>query len=92
MTIDTKDYLQTAKRYLDAAIQDLETAPEKTALVDLLRAIRSIDNYYKDWCDEIDEENNDTQGTTYEEGVSMEFYIEADWWHDVSVALRKLDK
>jgi hypothetical protein len=92
MAIDTKDYLETAKRYLDAALVDLEQAPDKTAIADLLRAIRSIDNYYKEWCNEHDEDMGEEPGTTYEEGISCEFYIEADWWHEVSVALRNLNK
>ena len=87
-----EDRLEYAKNYIDAALKDLEESPEKSAIAELLNTIKSVDGYYKEWCAEFDDEHGDPEGSTYEHGVSIEFYIEAEDWHDISLALRKLEK
>ena len=52
--------------------------------------IQALDERYKDWCKEQDEDAGDLEGTCYAEGTSMEFYIESDDWHNISVQLRKI--
>jgi len=59
---------------------------------DLVEKLQAIDDYYKNCCDETDYECGETPGTTYEEGTSIEFYIESSDWHEVSLILRELKK
>ena len=73
----------------DVAI-DLDNAPEAAEMRDLFKALKSIDDYYKnEFCKELDETYEETPGTTYKNGISLEFEIEASWWHEVSLILRK---
>lgn len=68
-----------------------ETENYKIELIDdLVKACEVIDNVYYEMCGVYDIEDGLSQDTTYNEGVSIEFYIEAEWWHEVSIALRKL--
>lgn len=84
--------LESAQQYIDAALHDLKETPEKDALNSLLNACENIDTYYKEtFCASCDSEYGDEkEGYTYENGISLEFYIEASWWHDVSKAIRLL--
>jgi len=83
--------LERAKNLIQNVIKELEEAPEKKAIIELINACEAIDRYYKErYCAELDLDYNEPDGTTYEEGICLEFYIEAEWWHDVSKALRKL--
>lgn len=83
--------IEHAKRLLTTVEEDLKNAPEKADIVELMEACERIDRYYKNrFCVEMDAEYGEDEGTTYEDGISLEFYIEADWWHDISVVLRKL--
>lgn len=79
-----------AKRYIERIIDDLDRDPEKEALLNLVEACEKIDAYYEQWCKELDEEIGENEGASYKYGVSLEFQIEADWWHEVSLALRQL--
>ena len=86
-----KDNIEYAERYLAKAKEDIEKNPDIDTLSELLDALFVIENYYRDrFCPECDEDFGEDNGTTYEEGISLEFYIEAVWWHDVSKAIRKL--
>ncbi len=85
-----KENLDYAKRYIDTAITKLETVPDKDTITDLLIALEGIEDLYQQFCVDMDEENGDEPGTAYEHGTDSDFYIEGEWWHDVSVALRKL--
>jgi len=87
-----KENLEYAKRYIDAAISKLDETPDKDAIADLLIALEGIDEYYKSFCESLDEDQGEEIGTSYEHGVNLEFYIESEWWHDVSIALRKLNE
>lgn len=58
----------------------------------MLQAVRVLDEHYKEFCNEFDENDGSSEGTTYKQGINIEFYIEADLWHDVSLALRKIDQ
>lgn len=69
---------------------NLDGDPEKEALLNLVEECENIDAYYEEWCEELDEETGEDIGTSYKHGVSLEFQIEASWWHKVSLALRQL--
>ena len=87
-----KNELEYARNYIDEVLRRMEKYPEKGAISDLLRAVKSIDLYYEEFCDQVDEDYGQPEGTTYRDGISIEFYIEAGAWHDISLALRKLEK
>jgi len=89
--IDIPYELKRAQNIIQQAAKDLESAPEKADIVELIDACERVDLYYKErFCEELDADYEEAEGTTYENGISLEFYIEADWWHDISLALRKL--
>ena len=71
--------LKYVNKLINKAIDDLEAAPEKMIISDLLEKIEALDRYYKTWCDETDIDYGDEVGTTYNDelcGPNMEFYIE----------------
>ena len=82
--------LKSARHQIDDALQLLEKAPEKTAIIDLINACEKIDRHYEEECKAVDEAYDEEEGFHYEHGFNMEYYIESDWWHEISVALRKL--
>lgn len=82
--------LQHAINVIQSVKVQLTQTPETSAIVELIKACEHLDEYYKRMCDDMDLDSDDPEGTTYQEGISIEFYIEADLWHDVSVQLRKL--
>ena len=64
-------------------------AGQKATMSKLIEACKGIDVFYKEWCDNLDIEHGDPVGSVYKNGINLEFEIEADWWHDVSLALRE---
>lgn len=86
---EIEDNLIRAKNLIDTSLSDLRSAPEKADISELLDNVQKLDNYYQQYCDEIDETAGDEIGSTYRDGISLEFYIEAEWWHDISLAFRK---
>jgi len=86
--------VEQARRLLKNALTEIEDAPELSAIIDLLAACEVIDERYQDFCADFDRDDGDEIGTLYNSygGISIEYYIEADWWHDVSRALRALRK
>ncbi len=84
------DNLTKAKMLIDEAIGELKSTPEKKIIAELLAACEIIDAHYKEACDDIDDALREKQGTAYRDGWNMEYYIESDWWHQVSIQLRKL--
>lgn len=87
-----KEQLEFANSYINKALNLLEEAPEADALVSLLLRCRALDEYYKQWCNDLDNLYGDEPGTAYKEGTSMEFYIESSDWHALSLELRKLEE
>lgn len=85
------DQLKYANSYITKAINLLDENPTEDALCDVLQHCKALDEYYKKWCAEQDEAYGDPKGTSYKDGVSMEFYIEAEFWHEISLALRELE-
>ena len=83
--------LNTAKRNIDAALELLAKTPEKNAILTLIEACRAVDERYQEFCEEQDDAYGQPIGTTYQEGINLEFYIESDAWHTISCALRELD-
>ena len=84
------DKLKQAIIAIGDVLEEIKSTPEKVAISELLTACNQIEEYYKSWCEEMDEARGVPEGTTYKGGVSIEFYIEADWWHEASLALRKI--
>ena len=77
----------------DAVLADLKAAPDRTDIIELLEACEQCDEKYRNLCFEFDERDGVAPGTNYNEGgLSIEFYIEALDWEDISKALRKLRK
>jgi hypothetical protein len=77
-----------------SAIDDLladENIAGNDAVRELIARCRDIDEHYKEYCAECDVNWGEEPGTSYKEGVNMEFYIESSDWHDISLELRKLE-
>jgi DNA gyrase/topoisomerase IV subunit A len=87
-----KDTLEAIQRLAHAGLAEIEQTPEREHIAKLIEACERLDEYYKDWCEEIDDEYGDERGTAYEQGTNMEFYIESSEWHNISEALRELRK
>ena len=79
--------VHSAKAYLERAANDLDAEKSIGAIPDILRALLMFDETYKEWCTRYN--SVDEAIDTWENGTSMEFYIESSDWHDVSVALRE---
>lgn len=82
--------LEGAIRFIQQGIEEIEKAPQMNAILGLIEACQHIEERYEQFCVEQDEDAGDESGTTYKYGVSLEFYIEADDWHRISLQLRKL--
>ena len=84
--------LALAKSYIEQAEADLSAVPEKEAIHKLIQTCELLDERYKEFCAEFDEDDGLGEGTTYnnESSMSIEFYIEAADWHEISKALREL--
>jgi hypothetical protein len=89
---DLKGDLQIIKSIADRAMKTLEKDETVGLTAEMVEAIERMDNRYEEYCKGLDEEWGEEPGTTYdgEYGPSIEFYIEADDWHTVSRAFRKL--
>lgn len=87
-------YLMSQQEKIEYAIDylqsiNLDKSPE--ALVNnLLTSLEKLDNEYKRICAELDEEEEVADGYHYEEGFNSELYFEGVWFHEVSLAFRKL--
>lgn len=79
------DLLYEAEGAIASAIQEAKRGPRQLASDALIAACERVDTYYKEFCEEFGPE-------TYDEGINIniEFYIEAEAWHDISLALRAL--
>lgn len=89
MTI--RDDIDTAMICAERALKKLDEEPSLTAISDLIQACNVVEDYYREeFCPSLDREYGEPEGTTYEQGANLEFYIEADWWHYISLALRRL--
>lgn len=84
------EHLNNISRSVQAIEKELQNTPEIEAISELLKACRSLDDYYQTFCERHDELDGYPLGTTYKEGCDIEFYIEASWWHEISLQLRKL--
>jgi len=88
-----KQDIEIAQAYLKKVKRGIEDTPNLEALNELMEALIPIELHYRDnFCAGCDRDFGDEPGSAYEEGISMEYYIESSWWHDVSLALRKLGK
>ena len=82
-------------KYIQSQLSDvlelLIKNPKQDLIISLITECKKIDDEYKQWCDEWDEDNNQPIEYTYKHGICMEFYIESAAWHDISLILRKLE-
>ncbi len=83
-----EDDLVDAKNIIGNAIKAIKENPKQPAIADLLDALEVIDEHYRDFCVGCDADFDEKPGYTYKHGISLEYYIESSWWHDVSKALR----
>ena len=76
---------------LRAVENELKTEKDVGLTADIIRALTKMDERYREFCNRFDEEDGKDLGTTYEDdfGPSVEFYVEADHWHELSLALRQ---
>lgn len=87
---DMRWNLKQIQRYADSALAELDRTPQQEAIMELMETCQKIDDYYRDYfCEEFKEMDGDDIYNS-EGGVNVEFYIEADDWHDISKALRKI--
>lgn len=83
--------LDRAIQLLQESKEDLEKNPKLDVSGALLEMLYAVDDYYKEWCEEDDDRNDLAKGTTYETGdMNIEFYIEAEWWYEISKHLRRM--
>ncbi len=82
--------LEDAQRLIEIALRDLKDTPEKVAIANLIEACMMLEENYKEFCTACDQDFYDKEGTTYRDGISLEFYIESSLWHNVSKALREI--
>ena len=87
------DKLETAKFMIQEGVIELEKTPEKTAILDLIQALKEIDMNYKYECECIDgQTGTEYNGAPlYEVGMNSEFDIGGMTWHRISILLRALD-
>ncbi len=92
--METIENLKTINNQLTNVIKTLEqvNAAKLGLVADLIGACQEIDTEYKDFCNEIDDENEQEIGITYAKGISVEWQIEADWWHPISKILNKINE
>ena len=84
------DHIERAQVHLERAVKDLQADEQVGLTADLLRALLALEEQYKEHTLDLDREHGERPGTAYHEGGNcIEFYIESDAWHEISVALRK---
>lgn len=85
--------LEAVRDRIDSVIDDMNGAPEKSDIIELIRACETLDKHYKEYfCEENDMEEDLPKGTTYndDDGEMIEYYLEAGTWHTISKILRNL--
>lgn len=95
MSYGLTDQLEEATRLIQEVAKSLEDSPEhekSQAAKFLIEKCEIIEERYKEYCEECDDSFGYEPGTSYKEGVNMEFYIESSDWHQISLALRVLAK
>ena len=86
------EVIDRAKRSLDSVNDRIAATPNLNDLEELIAALGVIDSHYIEYCGENDADYDLHDGETYssEDSPCAEFYIEADWWHRVSLAMREI--
>lgn len=84
--------LQQAENILERIRLRIEADDRVGLTAELMETIEKLDQEYKEFCAEFDADSNLEEGTTYNDefGPNIEFYIEADDWHKISQAFRRL--
>jgi len=84
--------LQQVENLLTRIRERIEADEDIGLLAELMETVGVLDERYKEFCDEIDREDGEEVGSMYNDefGPNIEFYIEADDWHKISLAFRKL--
>lgn len=85
---DIQQAIQKALHTLESNSKQSITITKDERVEKLLHKLIAIDEgVYKPFCESFDDE---VEGETYKHGISLEFYMEASDWHDVSVLLREI--
>jgi len=86
------DRLETTKNMIQEGIDLIKETPSKAVIVDLIHALKEIDENYKYECEEIDELTGiEYNGKPlYDIGMNSEFDIGGLTWHKISLLLRQL--
>lgn len=82
--------IKQSLQYIEEEIDKIDNAPERSAIVELIESLEDLDESYRMYCKQLDEEREVEAGTHYTDGVYDDFYIEAELFHEVSLALRKI--
>lgn len=89
---DQIDQIDLVIRRLQEIRNEIESKQDSIPVIEdgLIDRLESIDLIYRDFCAELDMEYEDELGTQYKSasGPNVEFYIEADDWHAISLLLR----
>jgi len=80
--------LKVSTQIIQGVIDQLNEAPEKAAISDLIKILKEIDGNYQYECEAIDDQIGTDDGKLYEIGMNNEFYIEGLTWHKISLLLR----
>ncbi len=83
--------LEEAQTYIEFALREIKATPEKADMADLIEACMKLEEHYEEFCKGCDQDFYEEEGTTYRNGISLEFYIESSLWHNVSKALREIE-
>jgi hypothetical protein len=86
--------LQQAENILERIRLRIEADSTVGITAELMETIEKLDQQYKEFCADVDDDDNLDPGTTYNDefGPNTEFYIEADDWHKISQAFRKIKR
>ncbi len=87
--------LDRIKEYITDIEKELNGAPEKVDIIDLIKACENLDRDYKEnFCEEHDRMEGLPEGATYtgddDVDLNIEYYCNADAWRDISKILRNL--
>lgn len=84
--------VQRIKNLVESLEQRLNRDSTVGLTAEILDTLDLLDQDYMEYCSNLDLERGDEPGTAYndEYGPNIEYYIEADDWHKISRALRKL--
>lgn len=84
--------VQRAVKSLNSVTDHIATLPELGDIDSLMEILEEWDARYKEYCEDHDTESDNPVGTTYNSscGTNMEYYVESDDMHSLSLVFRNL--